>query len=148
MKRFLSLAASLAEDRETLEFVYEPYLIQEGFLIRTPRGDIVHGEFFTHLFYGRNDIRQFQVHQTALDRLVVRYVPIGEPSKAFIDELPAIIRARLGENVRVLMEHCAQIPVPPSGKHRFTISDVRIGEERDEAPAEALPLSPKGRGSD
>ncbi len=33
-----SLAASLAEDRDTLEFVYEPYLIQEGFLIRTPRG--------------------------------------------------------------------------------------------------------------
>src|SRR5262249_61344806 len=30
-----SLAASLAEDRDTLEFVYEPYLIQEGFLIRT-----------------------------------------------------------------------------------------------------------------
>ena len=33
-----ALAASLAEDRDTLEYVYEPYLIQEGFLIRTPRG--------------------------------------------------------------------------------------------------------------
>ena len=33
-----SLAASLAEDRDTLEFVYEPYLIQEGFLLRTTRG--------------------------------------------------------------------------------------------------------------
>jgi len=33
-----SLAASLAEDRDTLEFVYEPYLIQDGVLIRMPRG--------------------------------------------------------------------------------------------------------------
>ena len=33
-----SLAAALAEDRDTLEYVYEPYLIQEGFLLRTPRG--------------------------------------------------------------------------------------------------------------
>ena len=33
-----SLAAAVAEDRDTLEYVYEPYLIQEGFLIRTPRG--------------------------------------------------------------------------------------------------------------
>jgi phenylacetate-CoA ligase len=105
--------------------VLEDLLGRSSDLIRTPRGDIVHGEFFTHLFYGRSDIRQFQVHQTALDRLVVRYVPIGEPSKAFIDELPAMIRARLGENVRVVMESCAQIPVPPSGKHRFTISDVK-----------------------
>jgi phenylacetate-CoA ligase len=105
--------------------VLEDLLGRSSDLIRTPHGDIVHGEFFTHLFYGRSDIRQFQVHQTALDRLVVRYVPIGEPSKAFIDELPAMIRARLGENVRVVMEPCAQIPVPPSGKHRFTISDVK-----------------------
>lgn len=33
-----SLAAALAEDRDTLEYVYEPYLIQEGFVLRTPRG--------------------------------------------------------------------------------------------------------------
>ena len=33
-----SLAAALAEDRDTLEYVHEPYLIQEGFLVRTPRG--------------------------------------------------------------------------------------------------------------
>jgi Holliday junction DNA helicase RuvB len=31
-----SLAAALAEDRDTLEYVYEPYLIQEGYLLRTP----------------------------------------------------------------------------------------------------------------
>jgi len=44
-----SLAASLAEDRDTLEFVYEPYLIQEGFLIRTPRGRQITRRAYDHL---------------------------------------------------------------------------------------------------
>ncbi|MEA2102389.1 MAG: Holliday junction branch migration DNA helicase RuvB [Thermodesulfobacteriota bacterium] len=33
-----SLAASLGEDRNTIEDVYEPYLIQNGYIRRTPRG--------------------------------------------------------------------------------------------------------------
>ncbi len=33
-----TLAAALNEERDTIEDVYEPYLIQEGFLDRTPRG--------------------------------------------------------------------------------------------------------------
>jgi Holliday junction DNA helicase RuvB len=44
-----SLAAALAEDRDTLEFVYEPYLIQEGFLLRTPRGRQVTRRAYDHL---------------------------------------------------------------------------------------------------
>ena len=44
-----TLAASLAEDRDTLEYVYEPYLIQEGFLIRTPRGRQITKRAYDHL---------------------------------------------------------------------------------------------------
>lgn len=33
-----ALSATLSEDRETIEDVYEPYLLKEGYLIRTPRG--------------------------------------------------------------------------------------------------------------
>jgi len=44
-----SLAAALAEDRDTLEYVYEPYLIQEGFLLRTPRGRQVTRRTYEHL---------------------------------------------------------------------------------------------------
>ena len=44
-----SLGASLAEDRDTLEFVYEPYLIQEGFLVRTPRGRQATRRAYEHL---------------------------------------------------------------------------------------------------
>lgn len=33
-----NVAAAIGEDRETIEDVLEPYLIQQGFLQRTPRG--------------------------------------------------------------------------------------------------------------
>ena len=33
-----TLAAALSEERDTIEEVIEPYLIQQGFLLRTPRG--------------------------------------------------------------------------------------------------------------
>ncbi len=33
-----TIAAAISEDKDTIEDVYEPYLIQEGFLNRTPRG--------------------------------------------------------------------------------------------------------------
>ena len=36
-----SLCASLGESKDTIEDVIEPYLIQEGFLQRTPRGRMI-----------------------------------------------------------------------------------------------------------
>lgn len=44
-----TLAAALGEEASTLEDVYEPYLLQEGFLMRTPRGRVATSRAFTHL---------------------------------------------------------------------------------------------------
>ncbi len=44
-----ALAASIGEDRGTLEDLYEPYLIQEGFLQRTPRGRVATRRAYEHL---------------------------------------------------------------------------------------------------
>ena len=44
-----TLAASIGEDSGTLEDVYEPYLLQNGFLQRTPRGRIVTPASYRHL---------------------------------------------------------------------------------------------------
>lgn len=43
-----TLAASIGEDRETIEEVCEPYLIQKGFLSRTPRGRIAMDVAYDH----------------------------------------------------------------------------------------------------
>jgi Holliday junction DNA helicase RuvB len=43
-----SLAAALSEERGTLEDVLEPYLIQQGYLIRTPRGRMATKSAYLH----------------------------------------------------------------------------------------------------
>jgi len=44
-----TLAAALSEERGTIEDVVEPYLLQQGFLVRTPRGRIVTPHACRHL---------------------------------------------------------------------------------------------------
>ena len=46
-----TLAAAIGEDAGTLEDVYEPYLLQNGFLGRTPRGRIATATAYEHLGY-------------------------------------------------------------------------------------------------
>ena len=43
-----TLAAAIGEDAGTIEDVYEPYLIQNGFLNRTPRGRVVTDAAYQH----------------------------------------------------------------------------------------------------
>ena len=43
-----SLAAAISEERETLEDVVEPFLIQQGFIMRTPRGRMVTQFAYSH----------------------------------------------------------------------------------------------------
>jgi Holliday junction DNA helicase RuvB len=43
-----SLAAALAEDRDTIEDVLEPYLIQQGYLARTARGRLATARAWRH----------------------------------------------------------------------------------------------------
>lgn len=44
-----TLAASISEDAGTLEDVYEPYLLKNGFIQRTPRGRVVTALAYSHL---------------------------------------------------------------------------------------------------
>jgi Holliday junction DNA helicase RuvB len=44
-----TLAAAAAEEEQTIEEVYEPYLLQEGFIERTPRGRVVTARAREHL---------------------------------------------------------------------------------------------------
>jgi len=50
-----TLAAAVGEERDTIEDVYEPYLIKEGFLARTPKGRVATEHAFGH--FGRSPAR-------------------------------------------------------------------------------------------
>lgn len=53
-----TIAASIGEERVTIEDVYEPYLIQKGFLHRTPKGRVVSELAYKHLGleYGEDQV--------------------------------------------------------------------------------------------
>lgn len=44
-----TLSAALAEPRDTIEDVYEPYLLQQGYIGRTPRGRVATSKAYEHL---------------------------------------------------------------------------------------------------
>ncbi|MDO4614025.1 MAG: Holliday junction branch migration DNA helicase RuvB [Lachnospiraceae bacterium] len=50
-----TLAASIGEDSGTIEDVYEPYLLKNGFVNRTPRGRVCTRRAFEHLGYEYSD---------------------------------------------------------------------------------------------
>lgn len=43
-----TLASTIGEERDTLEFMYEPFLLQQGFILRTPRGRVVTEKTYRH----------------------------------------------------------------------------------------------------
>jgi Holliday junction DNA helicase RuvB len=53
-----SLAAAISEERHTIEDVLEPYLIQQGYIMRTPRGRVVTRHAYLH--FGLNAPRRMQ----------------------------------------------------------------------------------------
>lgn len=52
-----TLATAVSESGETIEEVYEPFLIQEGFIMRTPRGREVTEKAYQHLGKIKNNIQ-------------------------------------------------------------------------------------------
>ena len=44
-----TLASALSEDQDTVEDVYEPFLIQQGLIIRTPKGRLATDRAYEHM---------------------------------------------------------------------------------------------------
>jgi Holliday junction DNA helicase RuvB len=52
-----SVAAAIGEERGTIEDVLEPYLIQQGFLMRTPRGRVTTNRAYQHFGLPAPDVK-------------------------------------------------------------------------------------------
>ena len=53
-----TLAATICEEAVTLEDMYEPYLLQQGYLTRTPRGRCVTPKAYAHLGMAVPELQQ------------------------------------------------------------------------------------------
>jgi phenylacetate-CoA ligase len=94
-------------------------------MFKTRDGQAIHGEFFTHLFYGMSQVKQFQVVQKSFDHIVVFIVkeaPLPQERLAFLERA---IKDVMKSEVKVEFQFLESIPLKASGKYRFTISEVR-----------------------
>ncbi len=63
-----TMAAALSEQRDTIEEVIEPYLIQQGFLMRTPRGRVLARAAYGHLgLAAPKNMEQFELLEEVED---------------------------------------------------------------------------------
>ena len=75
-----TLAAALSEQRDVIEEVIEPYLLQQGFIDRTPRGRVLSSNAYEHLGI------QSKNKQAQLDMLSNNKTDIYETSRSDTDE--------------------------------------------------------------
>lgn len=94
--------------------------------ITTPAGDLIHGEYFTHLFYGVEGVKKFQFVQEKIDYFVVNIVPTHSFDKNFLDALKSKLAKVLGDEGTIEFRLVKEIPLTRSGKHLFTISKVPV----------------------
>lgn len=94
--------------------------------IVTPSGKIIHGEYFTHLFYGEDGVQQFQLTQEDEKNIIINFVPSERYSEQHIINIKKQIQDYLGADVNVGMKKVREISKTPSGKYRFTISNLPI----------------------
>ena len=86
---------------------------------------LIHGEYFTHLFYGNKDVKQFQLVQHSLENIELKLVIINrESNENFVETIINKIIKIMEVNVIVDVNYLDKIPQTRTGKHLFTISKV------------------------
>jgi phenylacetate-CoA ligase len=101
-------------------------------VITSPSGRLLHGEFFTHLFYKLDGIHQFRVVQETRRNLHVQIVPgPGFDQEGSLRYLEDTILRQGDRAFVVRFELCDRLPPSPSGKFRFTISHVPLTLEQE-----------------
>lgn len=94
----------------------------------TPDGRRISGVFVPMFFKDYPWVSEFQVEQTAIDRIEVRIKPAGGFRPALLDELGRDLRGRIGDGVRIDLQRVDQIPRSASGKHRPVITRLSPDE--------------------
>lgn len=95
---------------------------QQEMLI-TPEGKHIHGEFFTHIFWEIPHVREFQIVQVALERLVIKIVPEPAFDEECLRGVQDIIHSRSPE-WDVEFKLVDVIDRSRAGKYKFVINEV------------------------
>lgn len=94
-------------------------------MFKNKQGELVDGEYFTHLVYFRDWVKEFQVVQTACDRVVYRVIKSAhEPQPGEIQDMIEKTQVVMGDECSVEFEFVSEIVPGASGKFRYTISEI------------------------
>ncbi|KXB07347.1 hypothetical protein AKJ54_00350 [candidate division MSBL1 archaeon SCGC-AAA382K21] len=92
---------------------------------KTKEGDIIHGEYFTHLFYFRPWVRKFKVIQEDFEKIRIEIENWEKPSEGELKDITKKIKTVLGEDCEVEFNLKETLEPSDSGKFLFTKSKVR-----------------------
>jgi phenylacetate-CoA ligase len=96
---------------------------QSDFFV-TKNGSFIHGEYFTHLFYGIRNVKQFRIVQESADSVHVKIVSLGDIPKSELERVLNEVK-HVMEGADVTMEMVSQLDIIPSGKYMFTVSKIQ-----------------------
>ncbi len=101
-----------------------PVMGRQSDTIRTASGKLIHGEYFTHLLYGTNAVREFQFVQET--PTLYRLLLVADPAQvaSMQPRWRLEIGDALGAGSELRIEYVDRIPALPSGKRRFTLTKV------------------------
>jgi phenylacetate-CoA ligase len=91
---------------------------------RTKDGQMVHGEYFTHLLYHKKNIEKFKFIQHAYDDVEVMIQTGGNIEADIYKDIEAKVKFVLGDDCKVRFNTVKQIPTTPSGKYIYTVSEI------------------------
>jgi hypothetical protein len=90
----------------------------------TVDGRIISGPFFAHVMKDCPDVREFQVHQLAIDRLLIVIVLQGERQFLSRSRIERIAQHYMGSNMQIEFDVRDSIPLTRNGKRRIIVSHL------------------------
>ena len=87
-------------------------------------GAIIHGEYFTHLFYFRPWVKKFQIVQKKHDDIQCFIILETLKNEKDIADIKQKIKLVMGDNCQISFNFVDNIPINQSGKYLYTISEI------------------------
>ena len=110
-------------------YLLNPIIGRTSDNIFTQSGQIIHGEYFTHLFYNKPQIKQFQLIQEKIESVKILIVPNSNYENfdftKIIDEIESEISNLIkNDNLVIEFSIVEKINTTKTGKYRFTYSKI------------------------
>jgi phenylacetate-CoA ligase len=87
-------------------------------------GTIIHGEYFTHLFYLKDWVKTFQVIQEDYQKVRILVVAKGKVIESEKKDIEDKMKLVMGQDCHILWDFINEIPKTPQGKYLYTKSLV------------------------